>query len=279
MDSADVRIACVGLVGRSVFFRVPGFHMGEETVQALSVFEEPGGKGFNQAVAAARAGAKVSFLGAVGSDRYCADIEAFCEKEQIKNCLARKHGRTACAVILTDPQGRSRVTVCPGAELENRDVENFEPEIRKADVLLLNNEVPDAINITCAEIARKSGTRIIMNPAPRRRIPEELKQQVSLFTPNEYESEELTGYDNCVVTLGGEGGFIRQGNEFIPAEEVPAVDTTGAGDTYTGVLAVMLGEGKTLSDAAKTASKAAAITVTRFGAASAIPYRSEYTDI
>ncbi len=276
MFSSEVRIACVGLVGESVFLQVPGFHAGEETVQALSRFDEPGGKGFNQAVAAARAGARVSFLGAVGSDGYSARVEAFCEKEKLRCCLARKQGRTAYAVILTDRHGRNRVTVCPGEELETADAEGFKPEIAGADILLLNNEVPDVVNSICADIAVQHGTRIIMNPAPRRCIPETLKKQVFLFTPNEYEAEELNGFDNCVVTLGSRGSLIKCSNEFIPAETVAAVDTTGAGDTYTGVLAVMMGEGKTLTDAARIASKAAAITVTRRGAASAIPYRQEY---
>ena len=276
MFSSEVRIACVGLVGESVFLQVPGFHAGEETVQALSGFDEPGGKGFNQAVAAARAGARVSFLGAVGSDNYSARVEAFCAKEKLRCCLARKQGRTAYAVILTDRHGRNRVTVCPGAELETADAEGFEPEIAGADILLLNNEVPDAVNCICADIAGRNGTRIIMNPAPRRRVPEKLKKQVYLFTPNEYEAEELDGFNNCVVTLGSRGSLIKCCNEFIAADTVAAVDTTGAGDTYTGVLAVMLGEGKTLSEAARIATKAAAITVTRRGAVSAIPYRQEY---
>ena len=276
MFSSEVRIACVGLVGESVFLQVPAFHAGEETVQALSRFDEPGGKGVNQAVAAARAGARVSFLGAVGSDGYSARVEAFCAEEKLKCCLARKQGRTAYAVILTDRQGRNRVTVCLGAELETADAEGFESEIAGADILLLNNEVPDAVNGICADIAQRNGTRIIMNPAPQRRVPEKLKKPVYLFTPNEYEAEELDGFNNCVVTLGSRGSLIKCSNEFIPAESVSAVDTTGAGDTYTGVLAVMLGEGKTLSEAARIATKAAAITVTRRGVVCAIPYRSEY---
>ena len=275
---SEVRIACVGLVGESVFLRVPCFHEGEETVRASDMFDEPGGKGFNQAVAAARAGAIVSFLGAVGSDGYSLAAEAFLEKENIKPFLARKRGRTAYAVILTDTEGRNRVTVCPGAELDTADAESFVPEIAAADILLLSNEVPDAVNDFCADIAQRYGTRIIINPAPRCRIPERLKRQVFMFTPNEYEAEELNGLNNCVITLGGRGCLIKCTNEFIPAENVTAVDTTGAGDTFTGVLAAILGKGETLSAAAKTASKAAAIAVTRRGAASAIPYGREYLE-
>ena len=278
MLSSEVRIACVGLVGKSVFLRVPRFHAGEETVHASDMFDEPGGKGFNQAVAAARAGARVSFLGAVGSDGYSLAAQAFLEKENIKPFLVRKQGRTAYAVIITDAEGRNRVTVCPGAELDAADAESFAQEIAGADILLLNNEVPDAVNIFCSDVAKRYGTRIIMNPAPRRSIPETLKKQVFMFTPNEYEAEELEGLHNCVITLGSRGCLIRCTNELIPAEDVTAVDTTGAGDTFTGVLAAMLGKGETLSDAAKTASRAAAITVTRPGAASAIPYGREYLE-
>ena len=272
-----VKIACVGLAGESVFLGVPGFHQGEETVTALSMFREPGGKGFNQAVAAARAGANVSFLGAVGSDPYAAAIEDFCRNEKIRACLSRKEGNTAYAVIQTDRQGRNRVTVYRGAELERADVASFAQEIAEADILLLNNEVPDEVNIACSEIAARSHTRIILNPAPRRPIPDAVKEGVELFTPNEYEADLLEDCENCVVTLGSRGSYIKALNRIIPAEDVVPIDTTGAGDTYTGVLAVMLGEGKSLADAAVIATKAAALSVIRRGAASAIPFRDEYS--
>ena len=276
MAALQVKIACVGLVGESVFLEVPGFHVGEETVTACAMFKEPGGKGFNQAVAAARAGARVSFLGATGSDRYADSIRAFCGEERISFDLPQKEGRTAYAVIMTDRQGRNHVTVYRGAELEIKDAERFFPKIAEADLLLLNNEVPNEINCACAEIAARNGTPIIMDPAPRRPIPEALKERVWLFTPNEYEAQELTEQDNCIVTLGRKGCLIKSCDLVVPAVDVVPIDTTGAGDTFTGVLSVLLAEGLPLTDAVKTATKAASITVTRRGAAGAIPYRAEY---
>ncbi|MCR4622047.1 MAG: hypothetical protein K5663_08190 [Clostridiales bacterium] len=274
--SGKVKIACVGLVGQSLFMTVPAFHAAEETLTALSMFDEPGGKGFNQAVAAARAGADVSFLGAVGSEGYDLSAAAFCEHEGIKCCLAKKPGRSACAVIMTDLKGGSRVTVFRGAELDRGDAERFAPEIASADLLLLNSEVPDEVNIACAQAAHACGVKTIMNPAPRRSVPDILKKLVDLFTPNEYEAAELEGMNNCVVTLGSRGCLLKQEGAFIPAEPAVTVDATGAGDTFTGVLAVMLAEGETLYEAAVTANAAAAVTVSRKGAASAIPYRQEY---
>ena len=271
-----MKIACVGLVGESVFMEVPSFHVGEETISAYSMFDEPGGKGFNQAVAAARAGASVSFLGAIGSDHYRSNIEEFCRREHIDCVLPQKKGRTAYAVIQTNQDGRNHVTVYRGADLEVTDVERFSSKIAEAAILLLNNEVPNEINIACAEIAARNKTKIIMNPAPRRNIPDAVRKKVFLFTPNEYEADGLEDCDNCIVTMGQNGCIIRSTNQHIPAESVIPVDTTGAGDTFTGVLAVMLSEEASLLDAATIATRAAAIAVTRRGAASAIPYRSEY---
>ena len=276
MASSITRIASVGLVGESVFLGVPSLHIGEETVTASSMFEEPGGKGFNQALAAARAGAQVSFLGAVGSDSYSDIVESFCRKEQIKAFLPKKDQHTSYAVIQTDKDGKNHVTVYRGAALDKSDVDEFKSEIAEADILLLNNEVPDKVNLACADIAIRNRTRIIMNPAPRRQIPEALKSQVFLFTPNEYEVAEIPDYRNCIVTLGDKGSLIKSLNALIPAESVVAKDTTGAGDTYTGVLAVMLAEGKPIMEAAKIATKAAAITITKQGVVDAIPYRSSY---
>ena len=136
------RIAVIGLVGKSMFFDVPRFHVGGETITAKSLHEEWGGKGFNQAVAAARQDAAVTFLGAV-----CAadarSIGDFCAKEGVRATLASKRKPTACAAIMTDGTGETRVTVCPGAELSPGDVDGFAGAIATADVLLLNNEVPE----------------------------------------------------------------------------------------------------------------------------------------
>ena len=255
------RIAIIGLVGRSMFFEVPRFHSSGETITAKSLYEEWGGKGFNQAVAAARQDAAVSFLGAVNA----ADAKAlkdFCQKEGIRAVLPTKKKPTATAAILTDGTGETRVTVYPGAELEAKDVDGFAGSIATADFLLLNNEVPEEANLAAVEIAREYDVKIIFNPAPARKLPKEILEAVSIFTPNEFEEKGLECGAEVVTTLGAQGCRIRSTGEVIPAPEVKAVDSTGAGDTFNAVLAVRLAEDETLHDACVAANAAAAQSVT-----------------
>lgn len=255
------RIAVIGLVGRSMFFEVPRFHTGGETITAKTLYEEWGGKGFNQAVAAARQDASVAFLGAVNA----ADAQAlggFCAREGVRATLARKKKPTATAAILTDGTGETRVTVYPGAELEARDVDGFAGSIATADFLLLNNEVPEAVNRAAAEIAVQYGVKVIFNPAPARKLPLEIVRSVAIFTPNEFEEAALGEVGGEVVTtLGAKGCRIRSTGEVVPAPPAKAVDSTGAGDTFNAVLAIRLAEGETLADACRAANEAASRSV------------------
>ena len=261
------RIAIIGLVGRSMFFEVPRFHSGGETIVAKSLYEEWGGKGFNQAIAAARQDAAVSFLGAASA----ADAKAlkdFCAAEGLAAILAAKKKPTATAAILTDGTGETRVTVYPGAELEPKDVDAFAGKIAMADFLLLNNEVPEGVNLAAVEIAKQYGVRIIFNPAPARKLPKAIVENVSIFTPNEFEVESLElrakslelGAE-VITTLGAKGCRIGSTGEVVPAPAAKAVDSTGAGDTFNAVLAVRLAEGDELRDACVAANEAAARSV------------------
>ena len=271
------RIAIIGLVGRSMFFEVPRFHSGGETITAKSLYEEWGGKGFNQAVAAARQDAAVSFLGAVNAADAKA-IKDFCLKEGIRATLATKKKPTATAAILTDGTGETRVTVYPGAELEVKDVDGFAGSIAMADFLLLNNEVPEAVNLAAVAIAKQYGVKIIFNPAPARKLPKAIVEAVTIFTPNEFEEKllasgfQLLGDDGLranssklkaevVTTLGAKGCRIGSTGEVVPAPAVKAVDSTGAGDTFNAVLAVRLAEGEELREACVAANEAAAQSV------------------
>ena len=274
------RIAVIGLVGRSMFFDVPRFHSGGETIHAERFHEEWGGKGFNQAVAAARQGARVAFLGKVGSESDSLAVSAFCENEGIRPVVYFSEPPdlpTACAAILTDGTGETRVTVARGAELDEADVDfGFRDEIAAADFLLLNNEVPEEVNLRASEIAEENGVKVIFNPAPSRPLPDALKRRVFLFTPNEFETAGLEDVRCEVVeTLGAKGCRIRSTGEVVPA--VPcgeAVDSTGAGDTFNAVLAVRLAEGETLRDACRAANEAAAKSVTVRYVLPSFPYRS-----
>ena len=308
------RIAIIGLVGRSMFFEVPRFHSGGETVTAKSLYEEWGGKGFNQAVAAARQDAAVSFLGAVNA----ADAKAlkdFCAKEGVRATLAAKKKPTATAAILTDGTGETRVTVYPGAELEQKDVDGFAGSIATADFLLLNNEVPEAVNLAAVEIAKQYDVKVIFNPAPSRKLSQAILEAVSIFTPNEFEEESLElGAESLelraeslelrakslelraeslvrdgdeklqapssklqaevITTLGAKGCRVRSTGEVIPAPAAKAVDSTGAGDTFNAVLAVRLAEGETLRDACVAANAAAAQSVAVRYVIPSLPFRT-----
>ena len=263
------RIAIIGLVGRSMFFEVPRFHSGGETIVAKSLYEEWGGKGFNQAVAAARQDAAVSFLGAVNAADSKA-IKDFCLKEGIRATLATKKKPTATAAILTDGTGETRVTVYPGAELEAKDVDGFAGSIAMADFLLLNNEVPESVNLAAVAIAKQYGVKIIFNPAPARKLTKEIVEAVSIFTPNEFEEDEIFRHSSfnihhssfeTITTLGARGCRIGSTGEIVPAPTVKAVDSTGAGDTFNAVLAVRLAEGEELREACVAANEAAAQSV------------------
>ena len=265
------RVAAIGLTGTSVFMRVPRFHAGGETIHADTLHVEYGGKGFNQAVAAARWQAEVSFLTAVG-EADAVPVRDILADEGIRADVLAKEGPSAYAAILTDPSGETRVTVYPGARLAPSDVDAFAPRIADADILLLTNEVDEMVNLRAAQIAAPNGTRVILNPAPARPLPATLQGLVWLATPNEFENEGLEGIPEAVVTLGAEGCLIRSTGKRMPAPSFgPAVDTTGAGDTFNGVLAACLARGLSLETAAKHANAAAARSVTTQYVLPAIP--------
>lgn len=269
------KVAVIGIVGNSVFLPVEKFHVGGETVEAKSVHFELGGKGFNQAVAAARYGVSVSFLAAVGKDCYDT-VKQFLDNEKIDGTLIEKQENTAFAAIVTDAKGSNRVTVYQGAQLLAEDVAVFENAIKNADILLLNNEVAEEVNVKAIEIAKRYGIKIILNPAPARKTCDYILQNVDLFTPNEHETLGLEEKENVIMTVGKRGCVVKKGNKTIPAVEIGSVvDTTGAGDTFNGVLAATLAEGQDLINAVMTANLASSIGVTRKYAVSSIPTRKE----
>lgn len=271
------KISVIGICGNSVFMSVDSFHKSGETVVAKRCFEEIGGKGINQTIAAARMGAEVSFLAAIGDDTDGEKCRLAAKQDGIDAHFAVSKGmRTTFAFILTDKKGENRVTEYVGAELSREDVLAFESQIANSDILLLQHEVPAIVNETAIALAEKHGVKVILNPAPIREISREMARKVYLVTPNEHEQEGIKHltFQNCITTLGSEGCCIN-GTEFIKALQVKAVDTTGAGDTFNGVLAVCLAEGMDLKTACKYAVTASGISVTRHCVLAAIPKRDE----
>ena len=269
------KIAVIGIAGESVFLSVDGFGKTGETTVANSFYAELGGKGFNQAIASARYGAEVSFLGAC----YQADKEKFSEIAKtrgVKPFFVGKAERSPYAVILTNATGENKVCVYRGAELTAEDLDCFAEEIQTADILLINNETPIAVNEKAVEIAKANGVRVILNPAPVRVHGCAFLDEIDLFTPNEHETDGLENDSNTIVTLGEKGCLIKSENTLIPAEKVEkVVDTTGAGDTFNGVLASCLAENADMQTACKKANIASAIKVGRKYILDSIPNREE----
>ncbi|AEN09373.1 MULTISPECIES: ribokinase [unclassified Streptomyces] len=265
-----------------------------ETVTGREFRTVPGGKGANQALAAARAGGEVVMIGAVGTDEYGSRLRTTLEHAGIDTDLLHTvAGPSGTAHIVVDDEGSNAIVVVPGA---NGTVTTLGPgehaAIAAAGLLLLQLELPLRVVTEAARAARSLGVRTILTPSPVQPLPAELLDAVDLLIPNEHEAAALSGYDDphaaaqillrqvpeVVITLGRKGClYAARGGETIPfpAPEVTAVDTTGAGDTFVGTLAVALGEGRAVPEALAWASSAAALCVQRPGASSSMPYRSE----
>ncbi|MEW2486742.1 ribokinase [Streptomyces sp. NPDC048411] len=265
-----------------------------ETVTGREFRTVPGGKGANQAVAAARAGGDVMMIGAVGDDAYGAQLRSGLEHAGVDtDLLHTAEGPSGTAHIVVDDAGGNSIVVIPGA---NGTVTSLGPgekaAIAGADLLLLQLELPLSTVLEGARVAHAQGVRTILTPSPVQPLPDQLFDTIDLLIPNEHEAAALSGHcephaaadsllrqvPEVVITLGARGClYASRGTEKIhfPAPEVTAVDTTGAGDTFVGTLAVALGEGRAVPEALAWASSAAALCVQKPGASTSMPYRSE----
>lgn len=265
-----------------------------ETVTGREFRTLPGGKGANQAVAAARAGATVAMIGAVGNDAFGSQLRSALDHSGVDTDLLRTvEGPSGMAHIVVDDDGGNAIVVIPGANATLTALSaGDKAEIASAAALLLQLEVPLEGVLAAARTAREHGVRTILTPAPAQPLPPELLAATDLLLPNEHEVAALTGITDpaaaarallsqvpeVVVTLGAAGSlYAARGAEpvTVPARRVTAVDTTGAGDTFAGALAVALCEGNSLPDALSWASAASALSVQRTGAATSMPYRAE----
>lgn len=268
---------------------------GGETVTGRAFCTVPGGKGANQAVAAARAGGEVTMIGAVGTDDFGPRLRSALEHSCVGTDFLRTvEGPSGTAHIVVDDNGGNSIVVVPGANgLVTALTPGDEALITGAYALLLQLELPLAAVTAAALAARRHGVRTILTPAPAAAMPPELLAATDLLIPNEHEAAALTGLHDpllaartlldhvpeVVVTLGAAGSAYvsRDAPEpvYVPAVPAEPVDTTGAGDTFVGALAVALGEGKPMPEAMAWASAAAALSVQRHGASTSMPYRQE----
>lgn len=272
-----------------------------ETILGGTFFMNPGGKGANQAVAIARLGGPVTFICKTGSDIFGHQSQQLFEEEGINTSyvFSDSGNPSGVALITVDEKAENCIVVASGANanLLPSDLEKAEEAIERADLVLMQLEVPMETVCFVADIAWQKGKKVILNPAPAHPLPADLLRHLYLITPNETEAEMITGVkitdessageaaralsgmgvQHVIITLGSKGALIYSNGkaEMVPALKVAAVDTTAAGDVFNGALTVALSEGRSLKEAARFACKASAISVTRVGAQSSAPYRNE----
>jgi ribokinase len=272
-----------------------------ETILGGEFVTAAGGKGANQAVAAARAGGKVTFIARVGRDMFGDEAIAGFHRDGINlNHLVRDPAApSGAALIFVAKDGENSIAVAGGANgrLSPADVKKAKRAFAGAAAVVMPVETPLETVQAAAELAAKAGVRVVLNPAPARALPDTLLKLVSILTPNETEAELLTGIKvsdgktaakaadkllargvgTVILTLGARGAFVAGAEirQLVPGFKVKPVDTTAAGDTFNGALVVALGEGRALIDAVRFANAAAAISVTRLGAQPSAPTRKE----
>jgi ribokinase len=262
------------------------------TGQTFSTF--PGGKGANQAVAAARLGAEVIMLGKVGNDQFGKKLKEILTQENVNvdfvDVATNKETGTASIIISDDD---NRIIVVPGANIEVTPewVTSHEEQIRKSNILLLQLEIPLESVKKAAQIAKKHKIPVILNPAPYQKLPTNLLKDITYLTPNEHEFkqllEEATKEEldiigaKSIITKGEEGVEFLVNNEkiLVNAKKVDVVDTTGAGDTFNGALAVELSKNQDIKEAVIFASIAGSLSVTKLGAQSGMPSLNDVKEI
>ena len=299
------KIVVVGSFNMDLVVRMPAIPRPGETLLGGVFATYPGGKGANQAVAAARLGGEVTMVGRVGADAFGEQLLALARAEGIDTRFVGvdSHAATGVALIEVDAQGQNSIAVASGANftLTAADVAAAFAQIERADLVVMPLETPLETIEAAAELGRKAGARVVLNPAPAQHLAPDLLKNIDVLIHNEHEAALMAGIEirspgdarraaaqllragprSVIITLGSQGALIAEAGEpepiytQVPAFSVSPVDTTAAGDGFVGALAVALGEGRVLPAAAQFAGAAAAISVTRIGAQPSLPARAE----
>lgn len=294
------RVIVVGSSNTDLVVHCDTLPSGGETVLGKDMQTFAGGKGANQAVAAARLGAEVVFAGCVGRDAWGAEMRSrlAAENVDVTDVLARGGEATGVALITIDPAGQNTIIVAPGANmsLSERDVEAVRDDIAQAEALLLQLEVPLAANRRALEIAREASVPVFFNAAPAQRLAPSLLELVDVLIVNESEARCLSGLDDArlgerqiashlcsmsgghvVITLGERGALHFDGEALTRqgAFPVKAVDATGAGDAFAAAFAIAWCEGRSVAESLAFACAAGAVAATGMGALASLPNRSQ----
>jgi ribokinase len=292
-------ILVVGSSNTDMIIKVERIPKPGETILGGEFASAAGGKGANQAVSAARAGGAVTFIARVDQDMFGDKAVAgfVADGINVDYIVRDRNTPSGVALIFVGQNGENSIAVASGSNARLAPVDLKKSPFTDAGVVVLQLETPLKTVEAAAKLAIAAGARVILNPAPARSLQDSLLRRVYLLTPNESEAELLTGIEvadettaakaadallargveNVIITRGARGAFLagKHGQGLVNAYKVKAVDTTAAGDVFNGTLAVALAEGKSLMDAARFASAAAAISVTRLGAQTSAPTRKE----
>ncbi len=294
-------ITVFGSINMDLVVRAERFAQPGETLSASAFFTAPGGKGANQAVAAARLGAAVRMVGRVGNDVFGTALIASLKENGVDgSCVESLPGPSGVALITVDAAGQNTILVAAGANarLSEQDGQRLEHMLEAGDILLLQLETPMPGVIAAARAARNKGALVILDPAPAVPIPEELVWLVDIITPNQSEAGVLLGgivedpgqtaqrlysmgFKRVLLKLGEQGALWYDGAREVrlPAFAVQAVDSVAAGDTFNGAFAVATAAGRGTEEAIRFASAAAAISVTRQGAQPSMPRLAEVDEL
>lgn len=294
------KITVIGSLNMDLVITTPKIPVIGETVLGGGFMTAPGGKGANQAVAAARLGGKVSMVGCVGNDLFGRDLLDNLTKNQveIRQVSVMDSASTGIAVILIK-DGNNCIIVDPGANalLTPQMIDGAEELIQESDMVVVQLEIPQETVQRATELSKRHGIPVLLNPAPARRLSDELLAQVDIFTPNETECEIITGISvngiedakkavemlngkgipHVVITLGSKG-VVYNSAEGILHKTVPkvkVVDTTAAGDSFTGAVAVALSQGKNMDEAVDFGNRVGTLTVMKKGAQTSLPTLEE----
>lgn len=297
-----MRIVVFGSINMDLVVRAPHIPVPGETILGSDFVMVPGGKGANQAVAAARLGAQVQLVGAVGSDAFGPQLRQSLADYGVDTTYVRQSdAASGVALITVDDKGENSIVVASGANmrLPSDVLDSLDQALQHATILLLQLEIPLDLVITAAHLAKKRGVMVILDPAPApaQALPAELLTAVDVITPNESETAALTGIQptdmahtiqaaeqlhrlgvpNVIIKRGGHGVYWSDASTSLtmPAFVVPVVDTVAAGDSFNGSLATALAERQIWAEAIRFAAASAAISVTRRGAQHAMASRSE----
>lgn len=294
------KILVIGSSNLDLIVKMDHFPAVGETLEGETFMQALGGKGANQAIAASRSGSEVKFITSLGNDIYGKNILKNLNEQGINmsECLMNENVPTGTAMIWVDNNGENSIVIIPGANimLTPDYISEIEDEIENADIIMLQMEIPFETVKTICKIASQRGKKVMLNVAPARKLDSTILKSVHVLVVNETEAELITsenisdigdeaildkllamGAENVVLTIGSKGSVFKNKDTFhrIPAFKVNPIDTTAAGDTYCGALAVGIGNGNSWEEAMIFASAAAALCVTKMGAQPAIPGKNE----